>query len=185
MALGAELLQLWPSYLAYVVSFLVIGAIWINHHAMFQHIVRVDGTLLLLNVLHLMLICIPAVPNRRACRSVPSWNRRTDCCCLLWWNFDRNRYLRQHHMVVRRKRASVSRHSPHGEKGTANWSAVPPRSEHLRDRHTDRAGYALAGTATLPSPQHLLSLASPESRDRPVPHRRSDSTSVLIQIRVG
>ena len=32
--LGAELLQLWPSYLAYVVSFLVIGAIWINHHAM-------------------------------------------------------------------------------------------------------------------------------------------------------
>ncbi|MBE9125074.1 TMEM175 family protein [Coleofasciculus sp. LEGE 07092] len=32
-ALGAALLQLWPSYLAYVVSFLVIGAIWINHHA--------------------------------------------------------------------------------------------------------------------------------------------------------
>lgn len=32
-ALGAELLHLWPSYLAYVVSFLVIGAIWINHHA--------------------------------------------------------------------------------------------------------------------------------------------------------
>ncbi len=26
-ALGAELLHLWPSYLAYVVSFLVIGAI--------------------------------------------------------------------------------------------------------------------------------------------------------------
>ncbi|MEH2325027.1 MAG: TMEM175 family protein [Nostoc sp.] len=35
-ALGAKLLQLWPSYLAYVVSFLVIGAIWINHHAMFH-----------------------------------------------------------------------------------------------------------------------------------------------------
>lgn len=62
-ALGAELLHLWPSYLAYVVSFLVIGAIWINHHAMFQLIVRVDGTLLLLNVLHLMLIAFLPFPT--------------------------------------------------------------------------------------------------------------------------
>jgi uncharacterized membrane protein len=62
-ALGAELLQLWSSYLAYVISFLVIGAIWINHHAMFQHIVRVDGTLLLLNVLHLMLIAFLPFPT--------------------------------------------------------------------------------------------------------------------------
>ncbi|MEG4201279.1 TMEM175 family protein [Microcoleus sp. Pol12A5] len=62
-ALGAELLQLWPSYLAYAVSFLVIGAIWINHHAMFKHIVRVDGTLLLLNVLHLMPIAFLPFPT--------------------------------------------------------------------------------------------------------------------------
>jgi uncharacterized membrane protein len=62
-ALGVALLQLWPSYLAYVVSFLVIGAIWINHHAMFLHIVRVDGTLLLLNVLHLMLIAFLPFPT--------------------------------------------------------------------------------------------------------------------------
>lgn len=62
-ALGAELLLLWPSYLAYVVSFLVIGAIWINHHAMFQHIVRLDGMLLLLNVLHLMLIAFLPFPT--------------------------------------------------------------------------------------------------------------------------
>jgi uncharacterized membrane protein len=62
-ALGAELLGLWPSYLAYVVSFVVIGAIWINHHAMFKHIVRVDGTLLLLNVLHLMLIAFLPFPT--------------------------------------------------------------------------------------------------------------------------
>jgi uncharacterized membrane protein len=61
--LGTELLQLWPSYLAYIVSFLVIGAIWMNHHAMFHHIVRVDGTLLLLNVLHLMLIAFLPFPT--------------------------------------------------------------------------------------------------------------------------
>lgn len=62
-ALGAELLHLWPSYLAYVVSFLAIGTIWINHHNMFQHIVRVDGTLLLLNVLFLMLIAFLPFPT--------------------------------------------------------------------------------------------------------------------------
>lgn len=62
-ALGVELLQLWPSYLAYVVSFLAIGAIWLNHHVMFQHIVRVDRTLLLLNVLHLMPIAFLPFPT--------------------------------------------------------------------------------------------------------------------------
>ncbi len=55
-ALGRELLELWPSYFAYAVSFLGIGAIWINHHAMFRHIVRTDGTLLLLNLLQLMVV---------------------------------------------------------------------------------------------------------------------------------
>jgi uncharacterized membrane protein len=62
-ALGAALLRLWPSYLAYVVSFLVIGAIWINHHAMFRHIVRVDGTLLVLNLLQLMVFAFLPFPT--------------------------------------------------------------------------------------------------------------------------
>jgi uncharacterized membrane protein len=46
-----------------VVSFVLIGAIWINHHAMFHHIVRVDGTLLLLNVLQLLLIAFLPFPT--------------------------------------------------------------------------------------------------------------------------
>jgi uncharacterized membrane protein len=46
-----------------VVRFLMSGAIWINHHAMVKHIVRVDGTLLLLNVLHLMLIAFLPFPT--------------------------------------------------------------------------------------------------------------------------
>jgi len=62
-SLAESLLLLWPSYLAYAVSFLVIGAIWINHHAMFRHIVRADGTLLLLNVLHLMFIAFVPFPT--------------------------------------------------------------------------------------------------------------------------
>lgn len=52
--LGRSLINLWPSYLAYTISFIVLGAIWINHHAMFQHISRVDQLLLFFNILFLM-----------------------------------------------------------------------------------------------------------------------------------
>jgi uncharacterized membrane protein len=62
-ALGLGLLQLWPSYLAYAISFIVIGAIWVNHHAMFDSIVRADQRLLLLNTLHLMFIAFLPFPT--------------------------------------------------------------------------------------------------------------------------
>ena len=63
LALGNELLKLWPSYLAYAVSFIVIGSIWVNHHAMFNHIVRADHKLLLLNTIHLMFIAFFPFPT--------------------------------------------------------------------------------------------------------------------------
>src|SRR5215208_5517384 len=44
--LGRELLRLWPSYLAYVTSFLTIGIIWMNHHHTVALIARVDRTFL-------------------------------------------------------------------------------------------------------------------------------------------
>ena len=61
--LSQGLLDLWPSYLAYAVSFIVIGAIWINHHAMFDWIVGVDQPLLLLNTLHLLFIAFLPFPT--------------------------------------------------------------------------------------------------------------------------
>jgi uncharacterized membrane protein len=54
--LAAGLIALWPSYLAYVISFVVIGAIWINHHVMFEWIIKADQKLLLLNTLLLLFI---------------------------------------------------------------------------------------------------------------------------------
>jgi TMEM175 potassium channel family protein len=40
--LASELLHQWPEYLAFAVSFVYIGAIWLNHHALFARIRRVD-----------------------------------------------------------------------------------------------------------------------------------------------
>jgi TMEM175 potassium channel family protein len=48
------LATLWPSYLAYVVTFMLIGQMWANHHVMFDHIRRVDRVVLFLNTLLLM-----------------------------------------------------------------------------------------------------------------------------------
>lgn len=48
------LLTLWPSYLAYGVTFMLIGQVWVNHHVMFDHIRHADRTLLFLNTVLLM-----------------------------------------------------------------------------------------------------------------------------------
>jgi uncharacterized membrane protein len=62
--LGQQLLDLWPAYVAYAVSFLTIGIMWVNHHAVFRQFARVDRPLLLLNVLLLMLIAFVPFPTR-------------------------------------------------------------------------------------------------------------------------
>ena len=45
---------LWPSYLSYAITFLLIGQVWANHHVMFDHIHSADRTVLFLNTLLLM-----------------------------------------------------------------------------------------------------------------------------------
>ena len=52
----ASLLNLWPSYLAYVISFLLIGLLWANHHVMFEHIIQSDRLLMFVNTLLLMVV---------------------------------------------------------------------------------------------------------------------------------
>src|SRR5215467_4388514 len=51
-----ELVALWPSYLAYALTFLFIGQVWANHHVMFDHIRAADRVILLLNTLLLMIV---------------------------------------------------------------------------------------------------------------------------------
>jgi uncharacterized membrane protein len=46
----------WPSFAAYVLSFFVIGVIWVNHHALFSVVARVDRVVLFHNLLLLMFV---------------------------------------------------------------------------------------------------------------------------------
>ena len=59
-SLSEKLIHLWPSYLGYATSFLVIGTVWANHHNRFRLIIRSDHVLLFLNVLFLM--CVAFIP---------------------------------------------------------------------------------------------------------------------------
>jgi uncharacterized membrane protein len=48
--LAHELLDAWPSFASYAVSFLTIGIIWVNHHAIFRYVAHVDRVVLFLNL---------------------------------------------------------------------------------------------------------------------------------------
>lgn len=50
--------DLWPHYAAYAVSFLIIGIVWINHHAVLALISHVDRALAFLNLLLLMSVAL-------------------------------------------------------------------------------------------------------------------------------
>jgi TMEM175 potassium channel family protein len=54
-----DLAHAWPAYFAYVVSFLTIGIMWMNHHTILAHISRVDRPLLVINLLLMGVVAIP------------------------------------------------------------------------------------------------------------------------------
>jgi uncharacterized membrane protein len=59
-ALPKVLLGLWPRYLAYALSFLVISRFWVIHHQAFRLIARDNPTLVWLNLL--LLMCVAFLP---------------------------------------------------------------------------------------------------------------------------
>jgi uncharacterized membrane protein len=59
-----ELLHLLPHIISYANSFIVIGVIWLNHHALFHFIKRVDRISLTINLF--LLMCIAFIPSSTA-----------------------------------------------------------------------------------------------------------------------
>ena len=58
--LGPSLAALWPSYLAFVTSFLTVLVIWVHHHLVFALIEKNDHPFLYWN--GLLLLCVTFVP---------------------------------------------------------------------------------------------------------------------------
>src|SRR4029078_472883 len=54
--LSAKFADLWPDFLAYVISFSTLGAFWVAHHRIFRWIIYVDRPLIWINISFLMII---------------------------------------------------------------------------------------------------------------------------------
>ena len=62
--LAHRLLEIWPSYAGYAVSFITIGIIWVNHHGLMTQIERADRIFLFLNVFLLLVVAFIPFPTR-------------------------------------------------------------------------------------------------------------------------
>jgi TMEM175 potassium channel family protein len=99
--LGHELLHLWPSYLAYVTSFLTIGIIWMNHHHTVSLLGRTDRTMQFLNILLLLTIAFLPFPTKLVAQNLGNSGEKAAALVyaatfvlmaalhLVWWRYAR------------------------------------------------------------------------------------------------
>jgi uncharacterized membrane protein len=100
--LGEELRHLWPSYLAYVTSFVTIGIIWMNHHHTVSLLRRTDRTFLFINILLLLTIAFLPFPTKLVAQNLRGPGEQAAALAyaatfvlmaflhLLWWWYARN-----------------------------------------------------------------------------------------------
>ena len=125
---GPALLQLWPSYVGYAISFIVIGIMWANHHNLMKLVDRVDHGFITLTLL--LLLCVAFLPFPTAVMAEhladPNAHERAVavafyCGCftvtavfyfLMWWHAARNRRLIASHVSDEAVRAITRAYVP-------------------------------------------------------------------------
>jgi TMEM175 potassium channel family protein len=124
--LAAALAHLWPSYVGYVVSFIVIGIMWANHHNLMKLIHRVDHGFITLTLL--LLLCVGFLPFPTAVMAEHLANPQERsvavafyCGCftvtavfyfLMWWHAARDRRLIASHVPDEAVRAITRAYAP-------------------------------------------------------------------------
>ena len=61
--LGSALAEQWPHYASFLLSFLIVGIIWLNHHATFNLLQRTDHRMQVLNLLLLLPVTVLPWPT--------------------------------------------------------------------------------------------------------------------------
>jgi len=110
--LASALLHLWPAYLGYLVSFIVIGIMWANHHNLMKLIGRIDHGFITLNLLLLMCVAFIPFPTAVMAEHLTDEHERSIavafyCGCftvtagvffLMWWHAAHDRRLIASHV---------------------------------------------------------------------------------------
>jgi hypothetical protein len=140
-ALGRALLHEWPSYLAFLASFVTIGVMWVNHHRLFTLIRRSDDRLMALNLL--LLLGVTWVPFRPPSSPSTSWEqtdaRRASLQRLAPRDRDR---LQRPVALCDRRRSAGRRRTPRGDPidhAPVRWGS-PAVRRGGRDRLVQRDG---------------------------------------------
>src|SRR5438067_6843045 len=123
--LGGELLKIWPAYLAYVTTFLIIGIIWINHHHCVSLMGRVDRPFLFVNLLLLLTVSFMPFPTKLVAQYLQKPDERDAVIAYavtmtvmaviynIWWRYARgNRRLISDHVSDKALEAVDSAFNP-------------------------------------------------------------------------
>jgi uncharacterized membrane protein len=68
-----RLAALWPQLIGFATSFAIIGVLWINHHALFHFLKKVDRISLIINLG--LLMCVSFIPYPSALMAKYAYNR--------------------------------------------------------------------------------------------------------------
>ncbi len=63
-SLAHRLSEQWPSYVAYVISFAVIGVVWVNHHEIVRSVQHADHGFLIANLFLLFVVATLPFPTK-------------------------------------------------------------------------------------------------------------------------
>lgn len=124
--LTGALLHLWPSYVGYLISFVVIGIMWANHHSLMKLIDRVDHGFITLTLLLLMCVAFLPFPTAVMAEHLADPHERSVAVAfycgaftvtaafyfLLWWHAARGRRLIAAHVPDATVRAVTRAYAP-------------------------------------------------------------------------
>ena len=72
--LAHGILHQWPSYLAYLTSFVTIGGLWLAHHGIFSRLRFVDSRVMRINLLLLLFVSFLPYPTRLMAEAIRDSN---------------------------------------------------------------------------------------------------------------
>jgi uncharacterized membrane protein len=111
-----QLLQQWPSYLAYLASFGYVGVIWVNHHQLFTRIESVDSGLLWRNLALLLATSVLPFPTAVVSSAFEHGNHNDEVVALVLYGLEAAlmalTWLALFHYLSLGKRLLVSGTSP-------------------------------------------------------------------------
>jgi uncharacterized membrane protein len=74
----------WPAFVAYLISFLTIGIIWVNHHSLIRSVKTADRTLLFVNLALLLFVVLIPFSTATAAEYLPRAGWSTQVAMMLY-----------------------------------------------------------------------------------------------------